>query len=281
MEYKFISKPWLIQRGTFRDISDKDIAGLDSLICYDYMGSSEFEFGALPKALKNMTSKWENYIHFQIDSIQDCDGQYLQVLCQKNKAEEIKDAVTNLFNKNCTFRLKEFTGMYDYLSCRTIRSLDINFWWDVSGSEHDNDMQNSWMCCFGDNIRRLIIAIRKVWWKHNCANSADPLEVREPGYGPDVPAPITKPKPSQLIVNHDRTGFNITVVTIMGNKTVINKRNIISYEINDKRLLIKVKTRSGDEKWLKIDAEPSSSRKVLENILIENIDINKYSKALK
>jgi hypothetical protein len=36
--------------------------------------------------------------------------------------------------------------------------------------------------------------------------------------------------------------------------------------------------KSGDEKWLNIAAEPSSSRKVLENMLIENIDVNKYSK---
>lgn len=36
----------LVQRGKFNKIDMNDIVGIDSLIDFDYMGSSEFEWGA-------------------------------------------------------------------------------------------------------------------------------------------------------------------------------------------------------------------------------------------
>lgn len=45
---------YLVQRGTFKTIDINDIVGIDSLINFDYMGSSEFEFGAMPKSLKRI-----------------------------------------------------------------------------------------------------------------------------------------------------------------------------------------------------------------------------------
>ena len=42
MDFQTIQTPYLIQRGTFKNIKEDEIQGLDSLISYDYMGSSEF-----------------------------------------------------------------------------------------------------------------------------------------------------------------------------------------------------------------------------------------------
>jgi hypothetical protein len=43
---------YLIQRGIFRDDLDENRKGIDKVLTFDNMGSSEFEWGALPKSLK-------------------------------------------------------------------------------------------------------------------------------------------------------------------------------------------------------------------------------------
>jgi hypothetical protein len=261
MEYKTIQSPYLIQRGKFKDILEDQIVGLDSLISYDYMGSSEFEWGALPKSLKAMTSNWKDYIHFQVDSIRDNDGNYLQVLCNKTQAEEIKDVIIKLFDKGCQIRLKEWSGMDAYLNPRSEDDLKTNFWWDVTGGDYtDRSPLNSWMCCFGNDIRSLIIAIRKVWCKHN---KSDVL----PEFGPEISALITKAKPSQLLIETDRNQIRVT--TINGRKTIINKKAIQDVSIYPDRVDVVVKNKAGLDRVLNIQAEASNQRKTLENMLIE------------
>jgi hypothetical protein len=46
-------KTHLIQRGKFAKIESKK--GIDSILSFDYMGSSESEWGALPKSLSEIT----------------------------------------------------------------------------------------------------------------------------------------------------------------------------------------------------------------------------------
>lgn len=271
MDYKTILMPYLIQRGTFRDIPDQEIAGLDSLMDYDYMGSSEFEWGALPKSLKGMTSNWADYVTFQIDSIKDNNGDFLQVLCRKSQAEDVKDVLIKLFDKDCQIRLKERTGMHDYLACKSTYSLRVNFWWDVTGSDYleNRGMSNDWMCCFGNNIRRLIIAVRKVWSKHNESEVS-------PTFGPQVPNNINKPSPSELLIDKDRDYIRVT--TTAGIKTTINTRAIQDVIIHPDKLEVIVKIKSGAIRTLYIMSEPTNHRKVLENMLNEQ---KEYSKTLK
>jgi hypothetical protein len=53
-----LRKPYLIQRANIvKPLSPKNQAGkvtLSKSVSFDYMGSSEFEFGALPKSLKRL-----------------------------------------------------------------------------------------------------------------------------------------------------------------------------------------------------------------------------------
>ncbi|NTV79594.1 MAG: hypothetical protein HGA25_10800 [Clostridiales bacterium] len=52
-------KSYLIQRGTFNDKIDiSAITGIDYIIKFDYMGRSEFEFGAKFKSLKRIINKY-------------------------------------------------------------------------------------------------------------------------------------------------------------------------------------------------------------------------------
>jgi len=44
MKTKEIRKPYLVQRAKFTNIKNEEIVGIDSLLDFDYMGSSEFEW---------------------------------------------------------------------------------------------------------------------------------------------------------------------------------------------------------------------------------------------
>ena len=47
MKTKVIRKPYLVQRAKFTNVKNEEIIGIDSLLDFDYMGSSEFEWGSI------------------------------------------------------------------------------------------------------------------------------------------------------------------------------------------------------------------------------------------
>lgn len=49
-----MEKPWLIQRCSLKTTNKEEINGIDSYLRPDYTGSAEFEYGALPKAIKRI-----------------------------------------------------------------------------------------------------------------------------------------------------------------------------------------------------------------------------------
>ena len=51
---------YLIQRGNFKK---SDRKGIDGLLSFQYMGSSEFEFGALGESLKRIRKGLHNYTY--------------------------------------------------------------------------------------------------------------------------------------------------------------------------------------------------------------------------
>jgi hypothetical protein len=279
-DYKTINRPYLIQTGRFQDVSDTEIGGLDSLINYDYMGSSEFEWGALPHSLEQICLLWAEYVIFQMDEIKDGDGQCLWVLCRKVQIEELKDALKKLFSKDCPFDTKERTGMYDYVNLNALR---VNFWWDVTGE--GNPYNNaSWMCCFGDNIRRLVIAVRKVWLKKELKKPLTPekeFELRNPNlplFGPKIPDPIVGPKTSKMLINDDYRGK--LTITVGEKKTVVIKKSIIETLFDPLALRVKVLTKSGREKILSIYDGPSRERTALFNIFSEEAKYNKLERKI-
>src|SRR5690242_4664141 len=52
-------RPYLIQRGSFdrKRPKDDEITGPDSILSWDYMGSAEFEWGALPQSLRRIDAR--------------------------------------------------------------------------------------------------------------------------------------------------------------------------------------------------------------------------------
>lgn len=249
---KTIKKPYLIQRGLFRNIKADEIVGLDSLISYDYMGSAEFEFGALPQSLIRICESLEQFEVFPT-LIKNADGQHLYIFCRKSQYEEIYKCVLHFSKEEYSqeLRTKERVGLCNYITCKSEFDLRTNFWWDVTEADL-NQIGNDWMICFGDNITRLIIAINKVCIKKNIM------------FQKEIPSLMqTKRNNVDVEIIDDRT---VIKVVYPSSKSIIVKRNVINFEeIDSSKINVLVKTKSGKEKTIVVDIPQSSIRELFLN----------------
>ena len=118
--------PYLVQRGRLRE--NKDRKGLDALIAFDYMGSSEFEFGALNKSLKAIRAELKFY---QNQTVYFENAGAVTIF-----AKDISDATEAIRGlSKRAYRLKEYCDFFDW--CNPAASLVLkkesraNFWWDI------------------------------------------------------------------------------------------------------------------------------------------------------
>lgn len=130
--------PSLIQRVRFNKDSNEHGTGIDRLFAFDYMGSSEFEWGALPKALKLMrevkTKEWKvEHLYVEVSgdgaSTHDIDAYFV------GRPEDLQIAESLLrdqLQKRPQHRTKEIT------SIRVSYGLDEPFgygifdgWWAI------------------------------------------------------------------------------------------------------------------------------------------------------
>jgi len=141
---------WLIQRAVTKTDKPSLIEGIGSFLSYDYMGSAEFEWGALPKALKEIIAKFPN-LAIHESGLKREDGTGLFVIAKAKDLPEII-AFLNANSQqefNDKYRLKERTDLV-YAMTGDSR---INCWWDIN---------NGWFAIFGkQQAENLLLAIRK------------------------------------------------------------------------------------------------------------------------
>ena len=122
-------EPYLIQRAKVTSRSKADAKGIDSILEFDYMGSSEFEWGALPNSLKAIRANKEKYDYFKFDY----DGVEFTVFCEKGKETEIYNIIVELSKGK--HRLKEFCDFEYYFNNPFKNPLKRDrlstFWWDI------------------------------------------------------------------------------------------------------------------------------------------------------
>lgn len=147
--------PYLIQRGKIRVIGD---GKLSDAVKLDYMGSAEFEFGALPKSLRESheIQKKGLYKLTEISEITE-DGNslyfyhyfdderlefYLQFLRDKRKDESLR------YTKECVNFAEEERKHHKFVR-------ETDFWWDIRYNVYwsfnkdfmeffDNTLKSSW-----------------------------------------------------------------------------------------------------------------------------------------
>lgn len=120
-----MKSPYLIQRAKINEQEATLKKGIDRILQFDYMGSSEFEWGALPTSLKRIRKDLDCYI---LSTIQ-IDSQTVSIFFNNKtiSKEEIKNLIGGLYERK--FRLKEYCDFAK--GCTFKRN---NFWWDL-----DND----------------------------------------------------------------------------------------------------------------------------------------------
>lgn len=119
-------KTYLIQRARFNHNPNKN--GIDSILSFDYMGSSEFEWGTLPTSLKEIRNRFNEYTFLDVP-IKD---KVITVYCLEDVKCEVKQYLTEL-SKN-EMRLKEFSGFSDYIKDEGYFKDRFDFWWDIQNN---------------------------------------------------------------------------------------------------------------------------------------------------
>jgi hypothetical protein len=130
-----LRKPYLIQRANIvKPLSPKNQAGkvtLSKSVSFDYMGSSEFEFGALPKSLKRLHAAYkEKGLKTRLlNNITEGDSQLRVVSALSNEEfETYAEYLVELRYKNP--RLKE-SSYFGHDHTKEYRYLSADFWWDI------------------------------------------------------------------------------------------------------------------------------------------------------
>jgi hypothetical protein len=123
-----MKNPYCIQRGKFENREGKK--GIDSLLSFDYMGSSEFEWGALPSSLKRVRANLDNYVQFQY-SFTKYPSKVVTVFCTKEQQEFIGDILEKLVLRQ--IMLKEYCDVNEYVNPnQDFKRFNTNdFWWDI------------------------------------------------------------------------------------------------------------------------------------------------------
>lgn len=140
-----MKNPYLIQRGNFDERETKK--GIDSILSFDYMGSSEFERGVIPNALRRIRSDIKRYIYIHVT----IKGTPISIFCKKSQKDDIKQYLTELSeNKH---RLKEPSYFDYYINNDGYFKDHTDFWWDI-----ENDVM-FWKKDrnFEDKFQKLII----------------------------------------------------------------------------------------------------------------------------
>jgi len=113
----------LIQRGKFKSRPEK--VGIDNILLFDYMGSSEFEWGALPKALADMRKNITEYTYMDVPM----NGKVITVFCNNKHKPDIKIYLQSLAENK--WYLQEYSDFNYYIYPTEHCKSYTDFWWDI------------------------------------------------------------------------------------------------------------------------------------------------------
>ena len=162
----------LIQRGKFK----KDgtcLTGRDGVVDLDYMGSTEFELGAIPRAYRRIMHEFDKYIYTPT-GICTKEKNELILFSDQEITNEILDGIISYVNK--PYHLKEYSEL-DKVPNSSIKDTDYNrlstdFWWCI-------DFGIDWMAFLNSNRELFEKGINEDyfnWWLKK------PEEVRNQEY---------------------------------------------------------------------------------------------------
>lgn len=120
--------PYLIQRGKInRPMTD---GRFSEMVDLDYMGSAEFEFGALPKSLRALQANVDSISVTVEPRIQGDNGENLRILHTFGPDEYEEYLAYLLKLREGTLHTKESTW-FDKEHPKRFASLRCDVWWDI------------------------------------------------------------------------------------------------------------------------------------------------------
>jgi len=114
---------YLVQRGNFENRDFKK--GIDTIVSFQYMGSSEYEWGALPESLRRIRGGFDKYTYMDIP-IKD---KTITVFLKEEHLENILEYLKDLSENN--FRLQERSDFDTYINPSKHFKCNTDFWWDL------------------------------------------------------------------------------------------------------------------------------------------------------
>ena len=123
-------KTYLVARAQIEDRDYKQ--GIDSIISLDYMGASEYEWGAIPDSLKRIRTDIPDYTYMDLPM----DGKVITVFCKASVRQDVPDMLDKLASGE--MRCKRYTDFDNFLRPSKIHKewqrkcpLRTSFWWDI------------------------------------------------------------------------------------------------------------------------------------------------------
>ena len=131
-----ITRPYLIQRARIETPLAEESARLSHAVDFDYMGSAEFEFGALPKSFRRIEAQADSWICRIVNDIKEGDTPlrvwsaltdeefaeyvgYLKIL----RAAQKDRSVERFYTKEAV----RFEVDYEH-----VKYFTTDFWWDIN-----------------------------------------------------------------------------------------------------------------------------------------------------
>lgn len=136
-------KFWLLQRGK---ITHKVPKGINSPIHidFDYMGSAEYEFGAIPACLYRIDKQFDKYKFFKTELVSNVDANNMYIFCKEEDADDIKESLKDFVKKPKA--LKEPSYLDDVFG-----NSESIFRHCREKSDCWLDLQNNWIGFVGDD----------------------------------------------------------------------------------------------------------------------------------
>lgn len=126
-----MASPYLVQRVSRKRSEFNKAGSVDDNYRMEYMGSAEFEMGALPKSLKAACASLDEYQVIKIEAIKDADDQPLRVLC-KIADKAYQEDLLSLWVDEHSLTTKECVGLEQAKRPKGERMYEADVWWDVS-----------------------------------------------------------------------------------------------------------------------------------------------------
>ena len=153
-------KFYLIQRGKFNK-DGNSLTGKEGVIDLDYMGSSEFEFGAIPKSYRRIMYNMNNY-NYTSTGIFTKENNELILFSNQEFVKEILEGINSFINN--PYHLKEYSELEKIPNSSIkdygIKKLRTNFWWCI-------EQNKDWMAFLNSNrelFEKGINNDHKNWW---------------------------------------------------------------------------------------------------------------------